>query len=180
MPTSRTINAGESRPARRIRLVVDGSALNAGKLRGVSTVTPRLSATNINDQVSSIKVASVRGRAGGGPAEVLHPDAHRPFERMGIGEEHLEVGPGRSRSQRPLAEGALLPVHQVLGREIVILEDGPLVHVDLFPARPGTEPAVFHHVEKERGARIGRGDVEEGEVEGEALREVDRLANRLD
>ena len=91
----------------------------------------------------------------------------------------LQEGQHRAGAQRPLAEGALLPVEQVFGLQVGVVEHRGLIHVDLFPVRAGAEPAVLHHLEEERRAGVGRGDVEQRDVERQRLGEGDRLLDGL-
>ncbi len=115
----------------------------------------------------------------GQPVQVLEADAEGRFHRRGVGEQHLQVSQHRAGTEGPLAEGALLPVQQALGRQVGVVEDGAPVHVHLLPAGALAEPAFLDHLEEERRAWIGRGHVEEGDIERQALGEIDRLADGL-
>ena len=72
-----------------------------------------------------------------------------------------------------------MPIFQPLGADILVIEHGGLVHIHFFPLGAGTEPIVFNHLIKERGAGIGGGNVKERNIERQLLRIINRLANRL-
>ena len=84
-----------------------------------------------------------------------------------------------ARPKRPFAERPFLPVHEVLGLQIGIVEYGGLIHVDIFPVRSRPEPAVFHHFKEEGRARVRGGDVEQCDIQGKRFGNGNRFLNRL-
>ena len=88
----------------------------------------------------------------------------------------VSIGPGRSDHSRV---SRVLPVFQPLGGQTGVVQHGGLVHVHLFPVGAGAEPAVLHHLVEEGRAGVGRGDVEQGDVERQLLGVGDGLLDRL-
>src|SRR5713226_6121873 len=79
------------------------------------------------------------------PTKRLQPNVDATLEPL-PGVHRLEHGPNGPRPEGPFAEGPLLPIKQVLGLEVFVVQDGRLIHVHFFPIGAGPEPVVLHHL----------------------------------
>jgi hypothetical protein len=77
----------------------------------------------------------------------------------------------------PLSENTFLPVRQPFCRKLWVFSDSLFVYVHLFPTRLGPEPAVLDHFEEKRRPWVRGSDVEQSNIQGQLLSEVDDFTN---